>query len=943
MAKSAAVKIEVRWRETGTTQWSDIQSCSPAAQIVVEGLDRTKTYDFEWRGVSACGARSSWGSTSHAIADVPAGTIVLSDLKTEVDNAAADAAAANAELANIASDNVLSQGEKPVVIRDYNVISTEQAGIDAQASSFGITTEKTAYDNAVTALTSYLGTLTSPTAWNNLAGDTTIVGTTFRQKFADVYTTRQALLNAIYAAAKSKADAAQSTANTANANAPAVFNPQFSNGLTSWSGAGDPGWVVQTGGSNLPDPIVNFAAVHDASIAGAVATNVLRNDAHIPVVLGQQVTVTCCVKEAGANAGATGFARISWRDMSNTEIATSIPDGSAQYPTCGAAGSGTYTNCVTKVIAPAPAGARFAVAECEVTGHTAGQFLFSNVCMVAQPSSVDEVPDGSTFGRPVKTRLSSGKPVIDFSEGIHFNKQLDNIGDGTNYGRPLLSRLSSGNPLIDFAAGYHLNKNIDNIANGTVYARTAGNNGTGSSWSIENNSFQLPLAGGVVPNWKSYSGGAFYYQSTSPSPAVGSQYMVVGPIASGAGAVTSTKYQVNVGDKLSLKALVYAFSGTINVSIVFSDASGAFKGAAINASSSAIGWNWISANGVVPANAVYAEIYVQNYISTANYVGVNYLIVTVNDTRIAGSGAKAYVDFSDNTASGHLNKNVDNLGDGTTYARIKGSELFSGVHKLGVAGSGALLGNQLNIPNSLTLNYGSVRSTTALTASSTGAVSVNAFTYYMGAAAVAYSAVSNAVTGLTQGITYYIYTRDPGGTGGTKTWSATTNVNALLQTYDDIVVAGQVTIPTSGSSGGGGGGLCVCDDMLVADGLLAGDAQPGDEFDCLDLPTSGMTKFRRALEAVERSVTECVRLTTHGGAILECSTSTPFDLPGGGVEWAPRMLGCEVVTDLGVETVTGVEHIGKQAVSHIHLGGCSYAAGRDARHRIYSHNLQYKP
>ena len=154
---------------------------------------------------------------------------------------------------------MLSAGEKPTVIRDYNVIMTEQAGIDAQASAYGITTEKTAYDGKVSALTSYLATLTSPKLWSDLTGDTTIVGSTFRQAFADVYTTRQALLNAIYAAAKSKADtakaaadAAQTTANTAAGNVPAVINGQFRDGTNGWVFDNPTGFYREAAG-NSPD------------------------------------------------------------------------------------------------------------------------------------------------------------------------------------------------------------------------------------------------------------------------------------------------------------------------------------------------------------------------------------------------------------------------------------------------------------------------------------------------------------------------------------------------------------------------------------------------------------------------------------------------------------------------------------------------------------------
>lgn len=133
--------------------------------------------------------------------------------------AQASANTANADLANIASDSLLTPDEKPRVIQDRDVIVAEQAGIDAQATAYSITTEKTAYDSAVSALTAYLATLTTPTLWSDLGGNTTIVGTTFRTKFSDVYTTRQTLLNKIFAAAKALADAAQSTGNTAISNA----------------------------------------------------------------------------------------------------------------------------------------------------------------------------------------------------------------------------------------------------------------------------------------------------------------------------------------------------------------------------------------------------------------------------------------------------------------------------------------------------------------------------------------------------------------------------------------------------------------------------------------------------------------------------------------------------------------------------------------------------
>jgi hypothetical protein len=126
-------------------------------------------------------------------------------------------------VSNLGSDNILSPGEKPAAVQAYNVIIADQPGIDAQATVYAITTEKTAYDNAVAALTSYLGTLSG---WNTIPGsDVAIVGTTFSQKFADVYTTQRTLLLKIQTALKALSDAAQAAANAA---ATAASNAQSS-------------------------------------------------------------------------------------------------------------------------------------------------------------------------------------------------------------------------------------------------------------------------------------------------------------------------------------------------------------------------------------------------------------------------------------------------------------------------------------------------------------------------------------------------------------------------------------------------------------------------------------------------------------------------------------------------------------------------------------------
>ncbi|MFS1523795.1 hypothetical protein ACL7TT_06715, partial [Microbulbifer sp. 2304DJ12-6] len=80
-------------------------------------------------------------------------------------------------------------------VRDWQEITGAQSGINAKATYFGVTSEKTAYNNAVSALSSYLGGL-SP-AWNHTGSTTTISRTVWNANWADVFNKRQALLNEI--------------------------------------------------------------------------------------------------------------------------------------------------------------------------------------------------------------------------------------------------------------------------------------------------------------------------------------------------------------------------------------------------------------------------------------------------------------------------------------------------------------------------------------------------------------------------------------------------------------------------------------------------------------------------------------------------------------------------------------------------------------------------
>ncbi|MDD5159695.1 MAG: phage tail protein, partial [Sulfuricurvum sp.] len=186
-----------------------------------------------------------------------------SNAQSTANTASTNATSALTQLTDIASDNVLSPVEKSTVIADYAVIIAEQNGIDTQATNYGITTEKTSYDTSVTALTTYLGTLTAPVAWNVTTGNTTIVGATFRTKFNDVYTSRQTLLNKIAATAKTLADSAGSAANSAQT---AANNAQTTANTASTNATAALTQLTDIASDNVLSPVEKSTVIADYAV-----------------------------------------------------------------------------------------------------------------------------------------------------------------------------------------------------------------------------------------------------------------------------------------------------------------------------------------------------------------------------------------------------------------------------------------------------------------------------------------------------------------------------------------------------------------------------------------------------------------------------------------------------------------------------------------------------
>jgi hypothetical protein len=117
----------------------------------------------------------------------------------------ANLATALANAAEAVDDSTIKKTEKKSVVPFIQGLLNEQASLDAQATAQGITTEKTAYDGSISTLTAYLATLTTPVAWNNFTGKTTVSGTTLNADLNAVATARAALLAKLSGDASTKA------------------------------------------------------------------------------------------------------------------------------------------------------------------------------------------------------------------------------------------------------------------------------------------------------------------------------------------------------------------------------------------------------------------------------------------------------------------------------------------------------------------------------------------------------------------------------------------------------------------------------------------------------------------------------------------------------------------------------------------------------------------
>lgn len=351
-----------------------------------------------------------------------------------------------------------------------------------------------------------------------------------------------------------------------------------------------------------------------------------------------------------------------------------------------------------------------------------------------------------------------------------------------------------------------------------------------------------------------------------------------------------------------------------------------------------------------PANAAYARVWIRRYDTNVGETDSYFYVLQPYFGR-AGANQSTYSLYNPGP-----NMDADGISTGSVAGVVAVTDLHDdggSASRIGlrVGNSGQRLGNQRNNVRSSTSAYGMIRNTAALSATSSGAVSVNAHTCKYGGYTVSYNAVSNAVTGLTVGTTYVIYCYDADLSGGTKTYYAGTNPDAVMSISDDIYVVGQITIPSSGSSSGGSGGggtdpgeWCVDAESYMPDGTQAMDVRKNYMLPCYNNRPEAPNIVHLGVTRNVLADSECLRLVTESGASIIASVTTPMTLENGQCVKLPEMMHRRALVyrldgTFTWEYVVKLEPVGVRKVAKISVRDQCYFSGETMNAFIATHNV----
>jgi len=111
---------------------------------------------------------------------------------TKWNTASTDATASLTKISDMSNDAILSPTEKTTVKKEFEIIVGEKIPLETQATTYEITTEKTAYTDAHLALSNYINPLLV-----SMTSNSAIVGVTFRNHFKTYYVAKVNLIKKI--------------------------------------------------------------------------------------------------------------------------------------------------------------------------------------------------------------------------------------------------------------------------------------------------------------------------------------------------------------------------------------------------------------------------------------------------------------------------------------------------------------------------------------------------------------------------------------------------------------------------------------------------------------------------------------------------------------------------------------------------------------------------
>lgn len=159
-------------------------------------------------------AENAVSTAQQAQADANTAKTTANTAKSTADSAKASADASSALVSDMSNDNKITPVEKQELKKEWDIIVSEKPTLESQATTYGISTEKTNYTNAYNSLSSYVSPLLT-----SLTTTSDITGTTLRSRFKTYYDSKLALLNKVADIAKAKADTAQAKADQADGKA----------------------------------------------------------------------------------------------------------------------------------------------------------------------------------------------------------------------------------------------------------------------------------------------------------------------------------------------------------------------------------------------------------------------------------------------------------------------------------------------------------------------------------------------------------------------------------------------------------------------------------------------------------------------------------------------------------------------------------------------------